>query len=88
MNLLKTDHDRAVKDWIQKDTLESVGLIQGQLSSIIVSMDIAEKAADVKVAEVSGVCPSRIVLVAVMGSAAAVETAMDAVKQYEVSYHK
>lgn len=73
-------HQKRITEWMADTSLESVGLLQGQLASILVAMDIAEKAADVRVAEVSGVCPAHIILIAVMGSSASVMTAMDAVK--------
>ena len=83
VGLLRTRiREKAITEWMKNNSLESVGLIQGQLSSIIAAMDIAEKAADVKVAEVGGVCPAHVVLIAVMGSAASVAAALDAVKAH------
>lgn len=83
IELLKSKiHQKGITQWIADHSVESVGLIQGQLAQIIVAMDVAEKAAEVKVAEVTGICPAHVVLIAVIGSAASVAAAMDAVKEY------
>ena len=81
LRLLKSRvQGKECKEWIEAQKIDAVGLIQGQLASIIVAMDIAEKAANIRAAEVHGVCPQHITLIAVMGSTSAVSTAMAAVK--------
>ncbi|WP_313183616.1 BMC domain-containing protein [Lacrimispora sp.] len=82
MTLLKNRiHDKGIKDWLADGSIEAVGLIQGPLGSIIAAMDVAEKTADVEVAEINGTCPQHIVLVAIMGDTAAVNASMESVKQ-------
>ncbi|NCB39732.1 MAG: BMC domain-containing protein [Erysipelotrichia bacterium] len=60
---------------------DAVGLIQGQLGAILAASDIAEKAAAVQVAEIRGVCPTHMTLIAVYGDTSAVEAALKAVKE-------
>ncbi len=82
MTLLKNRiHDKGIKDWLADGKIEAVGLIQGPLGSIIAAMDVAEKTADVEVAEINGTCPQHIVLIAIMGDTASVNASMEAVKQ-------
>ncbi|HNW11249.1 MAG TPA: BMC domain-containing protein [Candidatus Rifleibacterium sp.] len=58
---------------------DAVGLIQGPVSAILAASDIAEKAAAVQVAEIRGVCPTHMTLIAVYGDTSAVEAALQAV---------
>jgi len=82
MTLLKNRvHDKGIKDLLTDGNIEAVGLIQGPLGSIIAAMDVAEKTADVEVAEINGTCPQHIVLIAVMGDTASVNASMEAVRQ-------
>lgn len=59
---------------------DSIGLIQGKLIDMVVAADLAEKAADVKVEEIRGLCPQHFVLLAVFGDTASVEAALKAIK--------
>ncbi|MBU1105825.1 MAG: BMC domain-containing protein [Candidatus Riflebacteria bacterium] len=59
---------------------DAVGLIQGTVAAILAASDIAEKAAAVQVAEIRGVCPSQVTLIAVYGDTSAVEAALHAVQ--------
>lgn len=58
---------------------DAVGLIQGPVSAILAASDVAEKAAAVQVAEIRGVCPTHMTLIAVYGDTSAVEAALQAV---------
>ena len=60
---------------------DAVGLIQGPVSSILAAADIAEKAAAVNVAEIHGVCPTHMTVIAVYGDTSAVEAALQAVSE-------
>jgi ethanolamine utilization microcompartment shell protein EutS len=60
---------------------DAIGLIQGPVSAILAAADIAEKAAAVQVAEIRGVCPTHMTLIAVYGDTSAVEAALDAVNR-------
>lgn len=73
-------HDRELVAYLNAHRVEAVGLIQGQLAPIMVAADIAEKAANVKVAEIAGSCPQHITMIAVFGSTSAVKVAIEAVK--------
>lgn len=64
-----------------KTAPDAVGLIQGQVSAILAASDIAEKAAVVQVAEIRGVCPTHMTLIAIYGDTSAVETAMANVRE-------
>ncbi len=60
---------------------DAVGLIQGPVAAILAASDIAEKAAAVQVAEIRGVCPTHMTLIAVYGDTSAVEAALNAVSE-------
>ncbi len=62
-----------------KQPTDAVGLIQGPVAAILAAADVAEKAAAVQVAEIRGVCPTHMTLIAVYGDTSAVEAALDAV---------
>ena len=58
---------------------DAVGLIQGPAAAVFAASDLAEKAAAVRVAEIKGVCPSHISVIAVYGDTSAVNAALAAV---------
>ncbi|MDN5280702.1 MAG: hypothetical protein PWR01_4667 [Clostridiales bacterium] len=60
---------------------DAVGLIQGPVASILAAADVAEKAAAVQVAEIRGVCPTHMTVIAVYGDTSAVEAALRAVSE-------
>lgn len=60
---------------------DAVGLIQGPVAAILAASDIAEKAAAVQVAEIRGVCPTHMTVIAVYGDTSAVESALSAVNE-------
>ena len=61
---------------------DSVGLIQGNAASVLAAADVAEKAAAIQVAEVRGVCPSHLTMIAVYGDTSAVAAALTAVRRH------
>lgn len=61
---------------------DSIGLVQGKLIDIVVAADIAEKAANVEVEEIRGVCPQHFVLLALYGDTASVESAVKAIQDH------
>jgi predicted ATP-grasp superfamily ATP-dependent carboligase len=75
------EHRRVQSDHFEsyKTPPDAVGLIQGPVASILAASDIAEKAAAVQVAEIRGVCPTHMTVIAVYGDTSAVEAALDAV---------
>jgi hypothetical protein len=60
---------------------DAIGLIQGKLIDMVVAADIAEKAADVYIEEIRGLCPQHFVLLAVFGDTSSVEAALKAIKE-------
>ncbi|MGI6065158.1 MAG: BMC domain-containing protein [Bacillota bacterium] len=60
----------------------AVGLVQGPLADMIAASDVAEKAAQVEVEEIRGVCPQHVTLIGIFGDIADVETALKAVTAY------
>lgn len=55
---------------------EAIGLMQGKLCDMVFAADIAEKASGVTVVDVRGNCPQNLIMIAVLGDTASVETAM------------
>ncbi|MEW9123703.1 MAG: BMC domain-containing protein [Thermotaleaceae bacterium] len=76
-------NDEKAKEILQKSIVNSLGLIQGQLSEIIVAGDIAEKASNVEIAEISGICPQHITMIGVFGDTGAVSEALKAVEEWQ-----
>nr|WP_148137860.1 BMC domain-containing protein [Candidatus Formimonas warabiya] len=60
----------------------AVGLVQGALADMIAAADIAEKAAQVEVEEIRGVCPQHVTLIGIFGEIADVDAALKAVSGY------
>ncbi|MGL4697268.1 BMC domain-containing protein [Enterococcus larvae] len=59
---------------------DAVGLIQGKLIDMVYVADIAEKAAGITAVDVRGSCPQNMVLLALLGDTASVETAVNNIK--------
>ena len=77
--LLRKINDDHIKDNLQKGLINSLGLIQGQLSEIIVAGDVVEKASNVNITEITGMCPQPISVIGVFGDTASVSEALKAV---------
>ena len=60
----------------------AVGLVQGALADMITAADVAEKAAQVEVEEIRGVCPQHVTLIGIFGEIADVDAALKAVAQF------
>jgi ethanolamine utilization microcompartment shell protein EutS len=60
----------------------AVGLVQGALADMIMAADVAEKAAQVEVEEIRGICPQHITLIGIFGEIADVDTALKAVREF------
>lgn len=78
--LIRKTTDMSIKEIIDNQTIESVGICQGSVLEILVASDIAEKAAGVTAGEVNGNCPQHITCLAILGDTGAVNAAMEAVK--------
>ena len=58
-----------------------IGLVQGALADMIAAADMAEKASDVWVEEIRGICPQHFTMIAIFGDIADVESALQAISQ-------
>lgn len=56
--------------------MDAIGLVQGKMIEMVVAADVAEKAVGVTVEEVRGSCPQNMILLAIFGDTAAVESAL------------
>jgi hypothetical protein len=61
----------------------AVGLVQGKVLDMIAAADVAEKAADVRVFDLKGICPQHITMIGIFGDIADVKASIAAVEQAE-----
>ena len=61
----------------------AVGLVQGKVLDMIAAADVAEKAADVRVFDLKGICPQHVTMIGIFGDIADVEASIDAIKRAE-----
>ena len=61
----------------------AVGLIQGKLVDMIAAADVAEKAGDVRVFDLRGLCPQHITMIGIFGDIADVKASIEAIEQAE-----
>jgi len=59
----------------------AVGLVQGRLVDMIAAADVAEKAADVRVFDLRGLCPQHITMIGIFGDLADVKAGIAAIQQ-------
>jgi len=71
--------DTRLREDSGKGLVNALGLIQGQLADIYMAGDIAEKAANVGIAEITGMCPQHMSMICVFGDVAEVAEALKAV---------
>lgn len=69
------------KNFFENKVWDTVGLVQGKLSEMLVAADIAEKTANVRVEEIRGICPQHFTMIAVFGDTASVSEALDSITQ-------
>ncbi|MBM7712330.1 BMC domain-containing protein [Enterococcus xiangfangensis] len=62
---------------------DAVGLVQGKLIEMVCAADIAEKAVGVTVEDIRGSCPQNMIMLAIFGDTASVESALDEIKRKE-----
>jgi len=60
---------------------DTIGLVQGKLIEMVTAGDVAEKAANVFVEEIRGLCPQHFSMLAIFGDTSSVEAAIHAVTQ-------
>ncbi len=61
----------------------AVGLVQGKLVDMIAAADVAEKAGDVRVFDLRGLCPQHITMIGIFGDIADVKASIEAIEQSE-----
>ena len=66
---------------INLECIDAVGLVQRKMIEMIVASDIAEKAVGVTVEDIRGSCPQNMILLAIFGDTASVESAIKEIKQ-------
>lgn len=77
------DANADVKERLQTGKINALGLVQGQLAEMVMAGDVAEKASNVEIAEISGVCPQHISMIGIFGDTAAVTEALNAIEKWE-----
>lgn len=60
---------------------DAIGLVQGKMIDMVVAADIAEKAVGVTVEDIRGSCPQNMILLAIFGDTASVESALAQTQQ-------
>lgn len=81
--LLHKINDECIKEKLKNGVVNSIGLIQGRLVDIIAAGNIAEKASDVDIAEISGICPQHISMIGIFGDTASVAEALKSIDLWE-----
>jgi len=61
----------------------AVGLVQGKVLDMIAAADVAEKAANVRVFDLKGICPQHVTMIGIFGDIADVEASIDAINRAE-----
>lgn len=59
----------------------ALALLNGNVSDLIYASDLAQKASDVEVFEISGNCPQHLTCLAILGSASAVDEAIERIER-------
>lgn len=60
---------------------DAIGLVQGKMIDMVVAADIAEKAVGVTAEDIRGSCPQNMILLAIFGDTASVESALAQIRQ-------
>lgn len=66
---------------VELDHVGAIGLVQGRMIEMICAADIAEKAVGVIVEDIRGSCPQNMILLAIFGDTASVESALREIKR-------
>ena len=59
----------------------AVGLVQGKVVDMIAAADVAEKAGNVRVFDLKGICPQHITMIGIFGDIADVEASIAAIER-------
>lgn len=65
----------------QPECMDAIGLVQGRLIEMVCAADIAEKAVGVTVEDIRGSCPQNMILLAIFGDTASVESALREIRR-------
>jgi hypothetical protein len=65
---------------ISEVCVDAVGLVQGRMIEMVCAADIAEKAVGVTVEDIRGSCPQNMIMIAIFGDTASVESAIQEIK--------
>lgn len=84
IEILMTRMGASARKTIQLIDFSAVGLVQGRLVDMIYAADIAEKAADVQVFDLKGLCPQHLTMIGIFGDIAAVKASLDAISTVKV----
>ena len=76
--LLRRSDARAKETPVATD---AIGPVQGKMIDMVVAADIAEKAVGVTVEDIRGSCPQNMILLAIFGDTASVESALAQIQQ-------
>lgn len=60
---------------------DAIGLVQGKMIDMVVAADIAEKAVGVTIEDIRGSCPQNMILLAIFGDTASVESALAQIRR-------
>lgn len=63
------------------ECIDAIGLVQGRMIEMVCAADVAEKAVGVTVEDIRGSCPQNMVLLAIFGDTASVESALSEIKR-------
>lgn len=61
-------------------SVSAIGLVQGRMIEMVCAADIAEKAVGVTVEDIKGSCPQNMIMIAIFGDTASVESAIAEIK--------
>lgn len=61
--------------------VDAVGLVQGRMIEMFCAADIAEKAVGVTVEDIRGSCPQNMIMIAIFGDTASVESSIHEIKR-------
>ena len=61
----------------------AVGLVQGKVVDMVAAMDVAEKAANVRVFDLRGLCPQHLAMIGILGDIADVKASIQAIEEAE-----
>lgn len=63
------------------ECIDAIGLVQGRMIEMVCAADVAEKAVGVTVEDIRGSCPQNMILLAIFGDTASVESALSEIKR-------